>query len=249
MATDNHGCGNVPLYASGVQGSRLVTHVRSWGRIRPSRDGALYRGVAVGMGWLLNRGGGRRRSSTPRKRKERSLTVIGGSEPPTAELWKELIEPMASSMVANGWTMNYCGMGTGLSGAIAKQVLARQGKVRAILMRRKGPPDVPQGAEEVVVPDFFARQKKLFSLPAAIVVLPGGMGTADELTSLIALRSAGLVKAPVVLVDPTGWFDELWAWYAKARTAGASSVEASSALVLVRDVAKIDERLRLAVSL
>lgn len=195
----------------------------------------------MGMGWLLNRGGGRVREPDPtRTARNRGVALIGGSEPKTAKLWADLVEPVAEMFVRRRWTLVYCGMGTGLSGAIATRVLSRSGKAKAVLMRGLEPPDVPAGVTKVLVADYHARQKKLLEGTTSILVLPGGLGTLAELSTAAVLGAAGLIEKPVLL-DPSGWFGEVAGWYDKAVAAGASRVALRDSVNAVTEIAQVEK--------
>ncbi len=194
----------------------------------------------MGLGWILNRGGGYRTPDPTRTLRTRGVAVIGGSEPKTSELWSGLVEPVVDLFAASRWSLVYCGMGGGLSGRIATQAIRRGVSVKAILMRGQEPPDVPEYAKRVLVADYYARQKRLFQGTTATLVLPGGTGTIAELTTAAGLAAAGLIKKPVLL-DPDGWFDELGAWYGKAVRAGAARHDLASSVHVVTTVAAARE--------
>ena len=70
--------------------------------------------------------------------------------------------------------------------------------------------------EEIVVPDMQIRKQKLMQLADAIVALPGGCGTLEELMEAITARQLGLIKVPIVLVNVCGFFDPLIAMLERA---------------------------------
>lgn len=72
----------------------------------------------------------------------------------------------------------------------------------------------------IEVPSMHERKIRMEDLADAFLVLPGGLGTAEELLSLLAgIGNADHAK-PVVLVDPWGFYDGLVAWLATAAHAG-----------------------------
>ncbi len=48
----------------------------------------------------------------------------------------------------------------------------------------------------IITSDMGERKKKMFDLSDAIVALPGGVGTLEELTEAITLKQLGLFKGP-----------------------------------------------------
>lgn len=155
-----------------------------------------------------------------RKARSKGVCLIGGSKPPTAKKFAKLVGPISDLFIHNAWRLVYCGMGTGIAGAVAKRVLERGGRVKAILVEGAEPPDCPT-EDRVVVKNFHQRRKKLFDSPFAFLVIPGGSGTTAELTDLVAWRGAGLLTKTVVVYDPTNWFAPLIKMYDRALEAGA----------------------------
>lgn len=146
----------------------------------------------------------------------KAVTVIGGGEPSTARAWKAVAADVAATIVRKKWTMVYCGMGSGVSGLIAHQVLAAGGRVEAIVVKGSLPPDMPPGVSEVRVKDFHERRRQLFDRGDGAIVVPGGAGTIAELTDLVAWRAAGLYPHRVVVYDPDRWFAPIQSFYAAA---------------------------------
>ena len=46
----------------------------------------------------------------------------------------------------------------------------------------------------------------------AFLVLPGGIGTLEEFFEVWTAGSLGMHAKPVVVLDPDGFYDPLWAW-------------------------------------
>lgn len=66
------------------------------------------------------------------------------------------------------------------------------------------------GAMEIVHGDDLAERKRALRAKAdAIIALPGGWGTLDELCEVIALRQLGMYTKPVCLVNIAGYYDPL----------------------------------------
>lgn len=62
---------------------------------------------------------------------------------------------------------------------------------------------------------FFARKMMLVKYATAFVIMPGGMGTLDELTEVLTLIQTGKIKPfPVILVD-SGYWQGVLEWLEK----------------------------------
>ena len=56
---------------------------------------------------------------------------------------------------------------------------------------------------------MFTRKVAMTKMADAFVVLPGGLGTMDELFELMTLRQLGIVKAPIIVLNINFFFDGL----------------------------------------
>lgn len=63
--------------------------------------------------------------------------------------------------------------------------------------------------ELVVTPDMRSRKGEMDRRSDAFLVLPGGIGTLEELFEIWTARVLGMHDKPVVILDPTGVYDPL----------------------------------------
>ena len=68
----------------------------------------------------------------------------------------------------------------------------------------------------------------------AFLVLPGGIGTLEEFFEVWTAASLGMHAKPVVVLDPDGHYDPLWAWLADLEKRGFVRREALDTLLLTR---------------
>ena len=76
-----------------------------------------------------------------------------------------------------------------------------------------GHPGLP---ELRLVEDLRTRKHLMLSESDAVVALPGGSGTLEELLEAITLKRLGLFVGPIVLVDTRGYFEPLLALLRRA---------------------------------
>jgi uncharacterized protein (TIGR00730 family) len=116
----------------------------------------------------------------------------------------ELGKELASQEV----TIVYGGGLVGSMGALANAALAHGGKVIGIL---------PQFMHELewghkaltelrIVNDLHERKKAMISEVDAVIALPGGCGTLEELFEAITWKRLGLYSGPIVLVNTLDFF-------------------------------------------
>jgi len=176
----------------------------------------------MGMGWLFKKRYFGSEDDKLRRRRNRGIGIIAGGERASEKKWSGLGQEVARFLVHKDWTMVYCGMGSGLAGKIARDVLAGKGRVKAIVVEDCEPPDLPPDAVRAVVKNFHQRRSRLFRDPLAFLVLPGGPGTLGEFTELAVWHAAGVLEKPVVLLDPDNWFEPVVHFYEKAKRSKVS---------------------------
>jgi uncharacterized protein (TIGR00730 family) len=67
-----------------------------------------------------------------------------------------------------------------------------------------------------VVEDMRSRKHLMLSRSEAVVALPGGCGTFEELLEAITLKRLGVFLGPIVIVDTRGYFAPLLALFESA---------------------------------
>jgi uncharacterized protein (TIGR00730 family) len=71
--------------------------------------------------------------------------------------------------------------------------------------------------DEVVVAETLLDRKDVFmDRSDAFVVLPGGVGSLDELAEVMASNQLGIINKPIGILNTAGYYDHLIAWMVKA---------------------------------
>lgn len=113
-----------------------------------------------------------------------------------------------------GHEIVYGGGSTGSMGAVADGALARGGTVTGILPRFMA--DLEWGHPGIthleLVGDMRERKHKLLTGSDAVVALPGGCGTLEELFEAITLKRLGIYLEPIILLNTHGFWTPLAAF-------------------------------------
>lgn len=139
------------------------------------------------------------------------LCVFCASSTQIDQVYFDAAKELADVCVDNNIHVLYGGGGVGLMGALADSILARKGKITGII------PDFMKQlewahmdvAEMVVVEDMRERKKRMIDNVDAVVALPGGIGTLEELMEVITLKQLGRFDKPIVIVNTQGFYDPL----------------------------------------
>ena len=169
---------------------------------------------------------------------EWAVCVYCASGPEHPELL-ELAAELGEAIGERGWTLVWGGGRVSAMGAVASAARARGGRtvgvIPQILMRREL---ADAHADELIVSDTMRERKQVMEDRAdAFIVLPGGVGTLDELFDAWTTGYLGLHDKPIVLLDPFGHYEGLWRWLCGLRDSGYLSQIAMDRLLLVDKVA------------
>ena len=141
----------------------------------------------------------------------RSVCVFCASSEAVSDQFRAVARDLGKAMAARGWELVYGGGGIGLMGEVSQAVMEAGGSVYGVIphrlaRRELASPDIT----ELVTVDTMRQRKALMDARAdAFVVLPGGIGTLEELVEIMTLRQLGYHDRPVVVIDAEGFWDPL----------------------------------------
>jgi uncharacterized protein (TIGR00730 family) len=112
---------------------------------------------------------------------------------------------------AAGVRLIYGGGHVGLMGAVADAAMAAGSEVVGLIPTRLLELEVGHRAitELVVTADMFERKQQMVDRADGFVILPGGLGTLDELLDVVTLRQLGYHAKPIVVLNLDGFWDPL----------------------------------------
>jgi uncharacterized protein (TIGR00730 family) len=91
--------------------------------------------------------------------------------------------------------------------------------------------------ELVTTADMAERKSVMMAKADAFVILPGGLGTLDELFEVWTTGSLALHDKPVVLVDVDGFYTGLLDWIRGLMRPGFVRADALTSLIIVDTIA------------
>jgi uncharacterized protein (TIGR00730 family) len=141
-----------------------------------------------------------------------SVCVYCGSSDTVEPSYLTDAHAIGESFAKAGLKLVYGGGGVGLMGAAARGAHAAGGAVLGIipsfLRGREQPFD---DVETVIVETMHERKMLMFERSEAFVVLPGGIGTLEEIVELLSWRRLDLHQKPIVFHNPSGFWEPLFA--------------------------------------
>ena len=139
------------------------------------------------------------------------IGIFCGSRDKVPSLFRAVAREVGTLMANRGHGLVYGGGGTGLMGEVARGALAAGGSVIGVI------PSFMVGREIMlksvqdmrVVRDMAERKGLMISLSDAFLVLPGGVGTLEELFEVWSGGSLSQHDKPVALLNASGFYDHL----------------------------------------
>jgi uncharacterized protein (TIGR00730 family) len=139
------------------------------------------------------------------------LCVYCGSAVGGDRRYREAARELGEALGLAGIELVYGGGRVGLMGILADAVLNAGGRVIGVIPERLRDAELAhQDASELVIASSMHDRKRLMAERAdAFAVLPGGIGTLDEMFEMLTWRHLELHDKPIFLVDVAGYWRPL----------------------------------------
>jgi uncharacterized protein (TIGR00730 family) len=141
----------------------------------------------------------------------RSVCVYCGSSGAVDQRYRTAADEIGRSLAAAGIALVFGGGRIGLMGIAADAALAAGGQVIGVIPAALRDAELAhQSVSELVVVDTMHDRKRVMAERAdAFAVLPGGIGTLDEMFEILTWRQLGLHNKPIFLIDVAGYWRPL----------------------------------------
>ena len=143
--------------------------------------------------------------------KIKTVCVFCASSPHISQIYKEEAFLLGKLLAANGVDVITGGGSKGLMASVTDGVIEGGGNITAVIpgfmvdagWLHKGIGDV------VVTADMQERKKIMIERSDAVIALPGGCGTLDELAEVLTLKQLGILSSPIILLNTDGFYNLL----------------------------------------
>ena len=140
-----------------------------------------------------------------------SVCVFCGSSDAADPAYLRAAADFGRALAEAGLRLVYGGGGVGLMGAAARAADQAGGRVLGIIPDfLVGKERALESIEHVVVTSMHQRKQMLFEEADGFVVLPGGVGTLEEVIELLSWRRLDLHTKPVVFYSPDNFWSPLF---------------------------------------
>ena len=141
----------------------------------------------------------------------KSICVFCASAAGKNEIYVKSAFEVGQKIASIDSTLIYGGGKVGLMGAVADGALSKQGEVIGIIPKFMTPHEIAhQGISKLIeVESMHERKMLMHEMSDAVITLPGGYGTFEELFEIVTWIQLGLYKKPVALLNTNGYYNHL----------------------------------------
>lgn len=143
--------------------------------------------------------------------KQISVCLFCGSRPGSDPAYLAAARELGQTLAAGGHRLVYGAGDRGLMGEAARASQEAGGAVTGVIPQHLVDAEIGKTDldEYVVVDTMHERKMLMFERSDAVVALPGGPGTMDELIEVLTWRQLRLHYRPVVLINTANYWDPL----------------------------------------
>jgi len=173
------------------------------------------------------------------------LCVFCGSNPGRGDDYVSAARELGEAMVALDCGLVYGGGNVGMMGTVADAVLAGGGEAIGVVPKDLfADENIHRGLTDLVwVADMAQRKARMTELSNGFVVLPGGLGTLDELFEMWVNAQLKIEDLPVGLLNTDGYYTLLLEFLDECVVNGFVQRDARDMLVCDSVPSKLVERL------
>ena len=144
-------------------------------------------------------------------RKIEKVTIYCASSDKIDPVFFQGARQIAHILVENNIDILFGGGAKGLMGQLADTACENGGKIVGIMPHFMKEVEWQHNgiSELILVNDMHERKKKLLEDTDAVIALPGGSGTLEELLEAITLKKLGVFTKPIVIYNQNGYYQPL----------------------------------------
>ncbi|SCD21465.1 putative Rossmann fold nucleotide-binding protein [Proteiniphilum saccharofermentans] len=148
---------------------------------------------------------------------KKEVVVYCASSTEIGQLYFDVASALGKLLAENGYIcINGAGK-EGLMGVLNDAVLEHGGRVKGIIPRFMV--DAGWGhshlTETIVTETIHERKAAMVKTADAVIALPGGVGTLEELAEIITWRQLGLYRKPIIILNVNNYYQPLLSFFEK----------------------------------
>ncbi len=143
------------------------------------------------------------------------VVVYSASSAAIDQIYVDAAARLGELLAKNSITCINGGGNLGLMGAVIDSVLLHGGNAKGVIPKFM----VDSGwghsklSERIVTASMHERKQKMADMSNAVIALPGGVGTLEELLEIITWKQLGLYNHPIVILNTNNYYSALLAMF------------------------------------
>lgn len=170
-----------------------------------------------------------------------SVCVFCGSRTGIDAHWAESASEIGQAIGQRGWSLVFGAGRTGLMGIVASAALQSGAAVTGVIPRYLTQTEPPlEGLTELLIVETMIERKiEMVARSDVFLVLPGGIGTFEELFEVWTATQTNAHQKPIVIANLAGYFDDLMDFVESAREKGFIYPGHLERVLVANDVASV----------
>ena len=144
----------------------------------------------------------------------KNISIFCGAHLGNNPIYASDAKKVAEVIVEKGMNVVFGGGDVGLMGVVSHTAIDNGGEVLGISLQSLYELELTNPRiQEVVVAQTLLERKDIFMQRSdAFIVLPGGVGSLDELAEVMCSNQLGIINKPIGILNTNGYYDHLLAW-------------------------------------
>ena len=174
----------------------------------------------------------------------KNISVFCGAHLGNNPIYASEAKKVAEVIVKKGMNVVFGGGDVGLMGVVSHTAIDNGGEVIGISLQSLYELELtnPRIQEVVVAKTLLGRKDIFMQRSDAFIVLPGGVGSLDELAEVMCSNQLGIINKPIGILNTNGYYDHLLAWMKKAVEEGFVSDANFNELIVSDSCEELIER-------
>ncbi len=166
--------------------------------------------------------------------KIKSIAVFCGAHLGNDPIYEEKAKEISQLIASKGINVVFGGGDVGLMKVVADTAIESGGEVTGITLSSLDSFELtnPRITKTIITKDLFERKQEFFNQSDAFIVLPGGVGSLDELTEVLVSNQLGIINKPVGILNTNNYYDSFFKWYDHSVKSGFVSEANYSQLIV-----------------
>lgn len=166
--------------------------------------------------------------------KIKSIAVFCGAHLGNDPIYEEKAKEISQLIASKGINVVFGGGDVGLMKVVADTAIEFGGEVTGITLSSLDSFELtnPRITKTIITKDLFERKQEFFNQSDAFIVLPGGVGSLDELTEVLVSNQLGIINKPVGILNTNNYYGSFFKWYDHSVKSGFVSEANYSQLIV-----------------